>query len=58
MPGGGSVTTQALLSNSPATTGGMLDAGLSVPMDLHTQWSLADPDHGGSTTTGDRTVYV
>ena len=58
MPDGGSVTTQALLSNSPATTGGVLDASMSVPMDLRTQWSLADPDHGGSTATGDRTVYV
>ena len=58
MPGGGSATTQALVSNSPATTGGILDAGLSVPMDLRTPWSLADTDHGGSTATGDRTVYV
>ena len=50
--------TQVLISDSPATTSGVLSKAKAGPIDLRVPWSLADPAFGGTTATGLRSVYV
>jgi hypothetical protein len=57
-PDSASRVTQALLSNSPTTSGGVLTAGIASPVAFRLPWSLADPSAGGSSSTGSRAVFI
>jgi len=49
------------LSNSPATTAGVLDLGRTLPYQSHgalVDWSFTDPAYGAAAGDGDHTVYV
>ena len=49
------------LSNSPATTAGVLDLGRTLPYQSGgalADWSFADPAYGGDPADGPHTVYV
>lgn len=46
------------MSNSPATSGGVLSMGRTDAYATRIPWSLADPAYGGSATNGARTVYA
>jgi len=49
---------QVRLSNSAATTGGVLASGTTYPYTSPIAWDLADPATGGSGANGARYVYV
>ena len=50
--------TQILVSNSPTTGGGRLVSAIQAPIGWRMPWSLANGSAGGSSATGNRTVYL
>jgi putative cell wall-binding protein len=50
--------SQVLISNSPSTSGGVLDAAAQYPPVAALPWLLDDPDFGGTNAVGTKTVYV
>lgn len=54
----GSGVTQLRVSNTGATSNGVLSAGKTYAYQVPIDWSLADATYGGSDRNGTRTVYV
>lgn len=57
-PDATSGATEALVSNSPTLSGGLLADARRVPLGAIKGWPLTDPATGGSDATGLRQVYV